>query len=119
VYQGLITALVCSLALTIILETGFFLITGKRNKKDLLLVVLVNVVTNPLVVLTYWLAVLYTNLNTVIVVVALELLAVLVEGFYYRKYGQTLKRPFVFSITANALSYGAGVLIKFLLHGGL
>jgi len=111
----LIFALVFSLALTIIIEAVFLFLSavGKRDKKDLLLVVLVNIITNPVVVLTYWLAVLYTGLNVILIIIPLEAFAVLTEGYYYKKYGRSFKRPYLFSLTANMLSYGAGLLIQF------
>ena len=74
--NGLLSALAFSLVLTLVLETGFFLLVRKRNKKDLLLVVLSNVITNPVVVLSYWLIVFYSELNPAIVIAVLELSAV-------------------------------------------
>ena len=108
----IINALALSLALTLICEAGFYFISGKRDKKDLLLVILVNLLTNPAVVLVYWLAVLYTNLNPGVVKIPLELFAVLTEGYYYKKYGSGFKRPFLFSAAANAFSFGIGALIQ-------
>jgi hypothetical protein len=115
--QALITSLALSLLLTIVLEIGFFILTRKlftkgSDKKDLFLVVLVNVLTNPLVVLLYWLTVLYTEWNTAIVLMSLELFAVFTEGFYYKKYGNSFCRPYLFSIAANIFSFGTGVLIQ-------
>ena len=114
-YRDLLIALAFSLALTLVLEIGFFFLAGKRNKRDLLLVVMVNVLTNPVVVLLYWLAALYTGWNTTIVKIPLEIFAVLTEGFYFRKYGQSFKRPFLFSLAANMFSFWAGVLLQQLL----
>jgi hypothetical protein len=108
-------ALAISLFLTIILETGFFLLIGKRNKKDLLLVVMVNILTNPVVVLSYWLVALYTNWGLLWVKAALELLAISVEGLYYKKYAQELRRPFLFSLAANAVSFGIGEILQIIL----
>ena len=113
--QVIIVSLITSLALTIALEVGFFLLTGKRDKKDMLLVILVNVVTNPVVVLLYWLASLYTNWNLVLVIIPLEIFAILVEGYCYNKYGRGFKRPYIFSAAANMFSYWMGVLIQFLI----
>ena len=111
----LLIALVISLALTLVFESGFFLIISKRNKKDLLLLIMVNVLTNPIVVLLYWLAALYTNWNGTLIKIPLEIFAVLTEWFYYRKYGQDFKRPFFFSLAANAFSFTAGLLLQLLL----
>lgn len=110
--RELLVALAVSLVLTLALEIGFFLLIGKRNKKDLLLVGLINVITNPAVVLLYWLALLYTDLNQVMVKAMLELFAVLTEGYYYKKYAQGFRRPYFFSIAANAFSFGVGVLLQ-------
>jgi hypothetical protein len=107
----MISALAVSLILTIVFETGFYLLIGKRNKKDLLLVVLVNVLTNPVVVTLYWLATLHTSWSYVVTVTPLELFAVLTEGFYYKRYGQDFSQPYLFSVAANMFSYGAGELL--------
>lgn len=112
--RALLASLGISLALTLVFETGFFLLTGKRDKKDLLLLVLVNILTNPVVVLLYWLTVLRWEVNSVIIV-PLEVFAVLTEGFYYRKYGLNFKHPYLFSLAANAFSFGAGLLINWLI----
>ena len=111
--RELLYALAVSLVATLAFEAGFFWLIGKRGKKDLLLVIAVNVITNPAVVLLYWLAVLYTGINPILVKAALEILAVLTEGFYYKKYGQEIRRPFLFSLAANAVSFGLGMLIQF------
>jgi len=115
--RDLLAALAISLVLTLVFEIGFFFITGKRNRKDLLLVILVNVLTNPIVVLLYWISAYFTNWNLTLVKIPLEIFAVLTEGFYYKKYGQTFKRPFLFSLAANAFSFTAGVLIQQLIRG--
>ena len=115
--QALINSLVLSLLLTVALEIGFFILisrlfTNKRDKKDFLLVILVNVLTNPVVVLLYWLAALYTNWNIVIVLLPLELFAIFTEGYYYKKYSSGFRRPYLFSVAANVFSFGTGLLIQ-------
>jgi len=109
---ALINSLALSLVLTILLEAGFFLFIGKRDKKDLLLLLLVNVITNPIVVLSFWLAALYTDWNMLIVLIPLEFFAVFAEGYYYKKHGRSFRRPFLFSLAANTVSFGTGVLIQ-------
>ena len=112
-------SLVISLALTLSLEVGFFwvvrLIKSQCNKKDLLLVVMVNILTNPAVVLLYWLAILYTNIDRVIILAPLEISAVFIEGYIYKKCGLYFRHPYVFSIAANAFSFGMGVFIQAIL----
>jgi hypothetical protein len=110
--QSLAFALIVCLAATVLLETGFFLAIGKRGKKDLLLVALVNVITNPVVVLLYWTAAVYTDWNTLVVLIPLELFAIVTEGYYYKRYGRGFRRPYLFSIFANMFSYGIGALVQ-------
>ena len=108
----ILTSLALSLVLTLALETGLFLLAGKRNKKDFLLLLLVNLLTNPAVVLSYWLVAIYTYWDTRIILIPIELFAILIEGYYYRKYGCDFRRPFLFSIVANMFSFWIGVLIQ-------
>ena len=105
--SGLFSALSRSLMLTLFLETVFFLLCGKRDKKDLLLCWLLNLLTNPAVVLLYWLADFF-GLGGPAAVLLMEAAAIAVEGWGYRQYGRTLMRPFLFSLAVNLFSYGAG-----------
>jgi len=117
--ESLIRSLAVSLALTLIIEAGFFLLVGKRNKKDLLLLVLVNVITNPLVVLISTLMRWFTSVDPWVVTIVLESGAVLTEGLFYRHYGKSFKRPLLFSLAANACSYGIGLLLQLILGPSL
>ena len=109
----LFCALGRSLLLTWLLESAFFLLCGGRSRKDLLLCLLLNLLTNPAVVLLYWLAAL-GGISRWGAAALLELAAILAEGWGYRRYGEQLKRPFLFSLMANAASYLAGLLLRLL-----
>jgi len=113
----LLTALALSLALTLTLEIIFFLLTKKRNKKDLLLLILVNILTNPIIVLSFWLVGFYTNWDAYVPLIPLELFAVLTEGYYYKKYGCNFHRPYLFSFTVNMFSFWVGILVQHLFRG--
>jgi len=117
--KDILISLAISLVLTLIFEMSFFFIvravTRKLDKKDLLLIMMANVITNPVVVLSYWLVILYTNWNGVIIIAALEIAAVLVEGYICNKYGRTFKHPYIFSIAANAFSFGIGMFIQIII----
>ena len=78
------------LALTLIIELVVALILSVRDKKDILNIILVNVITNPVVVTTQLL--LYANFGynvELIGIIIMEILVVFVEGlmqlipFYY------------------------------------
>lgn len=105
-----------SLALTLALESVFFLgvrsFMRKFDKKDLLLALLVNILTNPAIVFIYLLTVLYTGINGVIMFLILEAFAVLTEGYMYKSYGRHFKHPYIFSLTANLFSFGTGYLLQ-------
>ena len=102
------------LILTIIMELGLALILGIRDKKDILNVILVQVLTNPIVVTVPYL--IYIECGYMpykISIYVLEVLAVLTEGFVYYK---TLKyrkiNPFLFALILNVFSYSLGEIIN-------
>jgi len=111
-FSPVIYSLAISLVLTILFEGIFFFIIGKRDKKDFLLVILVNSLTNPVVVLFYWIAFYAPNWNPNIALIPLEIFAVFTEGFVYKKYARSLKRPYLFSLAANAFSFSLGFIIQ-------
>lgn len=95
-----------SLGLTLLIELGFALLCRKRGRA-LLLAALVNILTNPLAVLAVrvWGAPLWLA----------EGLVVLTEGFIYGKSREDFPRPYLFSLCANALSFGLGLLLHLFL----
>ena len=97
--------LVISLLLTLVTEFPVaFLFQAKG--KDLLLVFLVNILTNPAVVLVSTLAGDKVSLQMI-----LEGMAILAEGFYYNKYSTYMRKGFLCSFCCNLVSYGAGLLL--------
>ena len=103
--DDLLLSLLLSLGLTELIECAFALSLRKQGKA-LVLCAFVNLITNPPVVLLSrllgggWL-----------LVAGLELSAVAVEGLLYR-YSGLYKRPFLFSLAVNALSFSLGLLIN-------
>ena len=104
----MLEALAVSLVLTLALEELFALAWGVRGRRELLLVALVNCLTNPPVVLLHaaltgpWPQ--YRLLTTA----ALEVAAVFTEWRCYRAFSRQLRRPLLFALAVNAFSYGAG-----------
>ncbi len=93
-----------SLILTLLLE-GVVALVWKLRRRDLLLFVLVNLLTNPAAVLFHalfpgWAA-----------TALLELGVAAVEGFCFSRLSGTVKRPWLFSLTANAFSFFLGLFI--------
>ena len=106
-------SLLLALLLTEAIEIAVCLLWGMRGK-ELWITVLANVLTNPAVNVLYLLARLYMRLPQAAVIAALEASAVVVEWLVYRALTGT-KRPFLVSLSANAASYGAGLLLSVLL----
>ncbi len=104
--------LIC-LLLTIIFEVVIGLIIGIRNKKDILNIILVNMLTNPLVTsiptaLLFYFSPLVGNISLVI----LEILTVIVEGFIYKKVFMYKRiNPYLISIILNGCSYLLGLIV--------
>ncbi|MBR4905891.1 MAG: hypothetical protein IKZ44_03475 [Clostridia bacterium] len=102
-------SLVLALLTTEAIEVPVCLLWGMR-RRDLIFVVLANVLTNPLLNVLYAIACLYTRIPPAAALAVLESAAVAAEWIVYRSATQT-KRPFLVSLTANAVSFGLGLLI--------
>lgn len=105
-----------SLVLTIIIELILGLILGIRDKKDIINLILVNVITNPMVVMIQTLLLKYFGHNVEIIgIIILEVLAVLVEGLIYKKVLKYKKiNPILLSLILNVTSFFIGELINML-----
>lgn len=105
--DALLLSLSVSLGLTLVLELAFSLIWGLRSR-DLMLVVLMNLLTNPAVVLLHHLL---RSWPEVPVVIVLEAAAILVEGLCCRYRGEHIRHPWRFALLVNLFSYGIGVFL--------
>lgn len=105
------------LLITLVVEGLIALIIGYR-KRDLLNVILVNILTNPLVnsisiAINYYYGLKYRNIALII----LEILAFLIEGFIYYKCLKKRKiNGFVLSLILNLSSYLIGLLVNQLIY---
>lgn len=108
--------LIC-LSSTIVIELIMSLLLGIRNKKDILNVILVNIMTNPLIV-SIIMYITYNRLfNTTISIIILEILVVLTEGFTYKKVLTFDKiNPYVLSLILNISSYFIGGLLNNIIY---
>ena len=102
-----------SLIITLIIECLIGLILGYR-KKDLLNIFLVNVLTNPLLNAIVGSVNYYFGLRVrTIVLIILEIIVVIIEGFIYYKYFERRKiNPYIVSLILNITSYGLGRIIN-------
>ena len=96
-----------SLLLTLLLELSIARCMGIRGRKYILLVVLVNVLTNPAAVLLHWLG---------LPQIPIELAVIAAEAGVYLWFSKDetwhISHPLLLSVLANGISWSAGLLIK-------
>ena len=102
------------LLLTLVFECGAALLLGVRDRTDLLNVALVNVMTNPPVVLCMFLTGFFFGRGARIPVeILLEILVVVIEGLIFKKILRYEKiRPMLLSLILNGISYGLGQIVN-------
>lgn len=95
---------------TIIIETTLGYIFKIRKKKDLINIVLVNIITNPLVVSIGFVINIKYGLNyRRIFMIFIEIVVVILEGFIYKKC--MMNKPYKLSFLLNLGSYLIGKII--------
>lgn len=105
----MIISLICTVVIEI--SIAFFL---KYRKRDLLNILLVNILTNPLlnsvvVAINYFYGLKARNVSLYI----FEVLVVIVEGYIYQKFLERRKiNGYLLSLLLNIASYGLGLLIN-------
>ena len=103
-----------ALIVTILIETLVALIIGLR-KKDLINVILVNIMTNPLVfIIPLFVNIKYGIIPRHITLFIFEMGALFSEGYIYSKYLNFKKiNPYILSLILNLSSYLIGVIINY------
>ena len=104
---------------TIIVELLLALLLGIKHKVDLINIILVNILTNPVVVvLPMYFNLRYGLTGRNIALYILEILTVIVEGSIYFNYFHYKKlNPFLISFILNICSYLVGVASNYLIYG--
>ena len=99
---------------TIITEVFMAFILKVRDKKDFLNIILVNIITNPIVVtVPVLMAIKYSYRTSIISLIVLEILTVFIEGLIYLKVLKYRKiNPFLLSLILNVSSYFIGEVIN-------
>ena len=114
----IIKILINSLVFTLLIEIIVAKTLKIKEKKDLINIVLVNIVTNPIVVLFPYVIGLYFGIKCrYILLFMLELLTVLFEGLVYKKNLKYNKiNPYIISIILNLCSYLIGDIINNIIY---
>jgi len=96
-----------SLLLTLILEIPLAWLMGIRGKRETVLMILVNILTNPAAVLLCWLGAAQ---------LPVEMGVILAEGAVYylfsREKGWKIPHPVLLSVVCNTVSWTTGMLIQ-------
>ena len=96
-----------SLALTLLIELVIGWCFGMRARRQILLVVLVNILTNPAAVMLHWLG---------MPQIPIEILVMLAEAAVYwlfsRDESWNIRYPVWMSVICNAVSWTGGILIQ-------
>ena len=113
-YEPLITCLV----ITIVVELVIAHLLQIRTKKDYINIILVNVITNPIVVLFPYIIYLYYGITArYISLIILELFAFITEGYIYYKVLKYRKiNGFTLSLILNFSSYIIGDIINLIIY---
>ena len=106
----LIGLLVVSLALTLMLERLFASLWGVE-KRDVPLVYMVNVITNPIVVFLDFAILPSLPIASSLTILILEVIVVCVEGQMYATRANAIHFPRLFALCANLFSYTSGLLL--------
>ena len=105
-----------NLALVLVLELTAGIVWGVRDGRNIATMALVNVITNPVVVLGRLCLTLFFPRGETIGILVLELLAFLAEGVIYSGYKTFGKRnPYLVSLGLNGISFLAGEIINIFL----
>lgn len=106
-----------SLLFTIIIEVTIAYIFKIRNKKDIINIILANIITNPLVVtIPIYFNFKYSIIMRWIMLIILEVLTVIFEGYVYQKYLNYKKiNPYILSTLLNITSYLIGEFLNLIM----
>ncbi len=114
----MIESLILSLILTVIIEVILSFLIGLKAESDIEAVILINCVTNPIVVGTVN-AVYIISKNLIarnVVLAILEIIVIFAEGILFKKNLKNLKiNPLLYSLYLNGLSFGIGLILNFII----
>lgn len=108
--------LVFNLILVFITELPVAFCLGMKTIRKTVTVILINIITNPFVVLCAMSLTIYFNAWEKIGILILEIAVVIVEGFMFSKFKVfNNKNPYLCSIIVNLISYLIGEIINIFL----
>lgn len=116
--MNIVGSFIISLILTLILEVYITYLTQDLQKKDYKKIIIINCITNPIVVgATNFIYILLMNVMIRnIVLVSLEIFVVFIESKWYKKYLKNLSvNPLIYSLYINLFSFCIGWIVRFII----
>ncbi len=110
VFVAFAVSLLLTLALELIVGIAF-----RLRSRDILLLTLVNILTNPAAVYLDMLCRRLWSADPYLWQIPIELAVVAVEGLCYMKLSDSVRRPWLLAISANVFSYGVGIILNLIL----
>lgn len=108
----MVERLILSLVLTLIFEM-LYALGWKVRGKDLLIILWMNVLTNPLVVIFNYFT---TDFGYLISTLLPELTAITAEAIILKRYGKNIYFPILLAVCINIFSYVLGVIISYFIY---
>lgn len=105
--------LIHNLILVVVTEVTLGYILGARRITDVITVFLINIITNPAVVLCGLCSALFCSEYQYLIILLLEIFVIFIEGFIFLKF-QTFNRknPYIISLILNSVSYILGEITE-------
>ena len=108
--------LACNLAMVFIIELPLGFAVGAKTVKKIITMTLINIITNPAVVLTGMCLTLFFETWQYAGIAVLEILVVFTEGFVFSKFKTfDKKNPYFISLMLNVVSFASGEIINIFL----
>lgn len=115
IMSGIFQMFAVSLGATIILEALVMILMGEQSKKNLLLLVLVNILTNPFAVYLAYVGKTFSNLPEMLIQLPIEVVVVFVEVGIYVWFSKdenwVVKRPILLGVLTNVFSWAIGLMM--------
>lgn len=110
-----------SLGLTLVIEILVALLWKWKSKRQILLVVLTNILTNPAAVLLVWLGKNYLGIDKdIFLQIFVEVLVVSAEAWIYFLFSKeeawVLPKPIGYAVIANGVSWFSGVVLQYFIY---
>lgn len=115
-YIGIEWGIISIMIINLLIEVIVAFIIGVRNKWDISMVGIINLISNPvmnslLIPIRKWYY--FNNIFDYIIVLIFELIVIVLEGLFFKKYfTKTKKNPFILSAIINIVSFLTVFLIQ-------